>query len=394
MTAADQTMAPPHPASPPAARADAEPAGPAVPPAPTPARAGSRLRALDGLRLLAALMVAFYHYAGRGGTISESWNQSPGLMFPTLSQAAVYGCLGVQFFFVISGFVICMSSWGRTVGDFFRSRIARLYPAYWVAIVIITVAAYLLPVVVHPLRTDEVLVNFTMLQQPMGVKRVLGVCWTLWVEVRFYALFALLVVWKGVNYRSVVIFCLLWTLASGIAGVTNDPLVDQIVMPEYSPYFVGGLALFLIHKFGSDLLTWGIVGASFLLGQRYATVELWHPGATGDFHRNPHVIQFLVLLAFVAVAVVALGWLSWMNWRWLTVAGALTYPFYLIHEHLGWFFVRVLHRGLGLDPYLTLAATITSMLVLAYAIHRLVEKPFGPRLKRAMTVQAARFHKV
>lgn len=393
MTAADQTMAPPHPAPPPGTRGDAEPAGPAVPAVPAPRGGGSRLRALDGLRLLAALMVAFYHYAGRGGTISESWNQSPGLMFPTLSQAAVYGCLGVQFFFVISGFVICMSSWGRTVGDFFRSRIARLYPAYWAAIVIITVAAFLLPVVVHPLRSDEVLVNLTMMQQPLGVHRVLGVCWTLWVEVRFYALFALLVVWKGVNYRSVVIFCLLWTLAGAFAGVADNPLVDELVIPEYSPYFIGGLALFLIHKFGSDLLTWGIVVVSFLLGQRYAVTSLWHPGATGDFHRNPHVIQFLVLLAFVAVAVVALGWLSWMNWRWLTIAGALTYPFYLIHEHLGWFFIRVLHRGLGLDPYLTLAATITSMLVLAWVIHRTVEKPFGPRLKRTMTVQAARFRK-
>ncbi|MBW8739866.1 MAG: acyltransferase [Streptomyces turgidiscabies] len=393
MTAADQTMAPPQPAPPPVAREGAEPAGPAVPATPASARAGSRLRALDGLRILAALMVCFYHYAGRGGTVSESWTQSPSLTFPTLSQAAAYGCLGVQFFFVISGFVICMSSWGRTIGDFFRSRIARLYPAYWAAIVIITVAAFMLPVVVHPLRADEIMVNLTMLQMPMGVHRVLGVCWTLWAEVRFYALFALLVVWKGANYRSVVIFCLLWTLATALAGVTQDPLVNAVVMPEYAPFFIGGLALFLIHKFGSDLLTWGIVAVSFLLGQRYATTALWHPGANGDFHRNPYVIQFIVLLAFVTVAVVALGWLSWMNWRWLTVAGALTYPFYLIHEHLGWFFIRVLHRGLGLDPYLTLAATITSMLLLAYVIYRTVEKPFGPRLKRAMTVQAARFTK-
>ena len=153
-------------------------------------------------------MVCFYHYAGRGGTISESWDQSPrpdvpdpvpgrGLRLPRRA-------------------VLLRHQWLRDLheqlgpddGDFFRSRIARLYPAYWVAIVIITVAAYLLPVVVHPLRTDEILVNFTMLQQPMGVHRVLGVCWTLWAEVRFYALFALLVVWKGVNYRSVVIFCL------------------------------------------------------------------------------------------------------------------------------------------------------------------------------------------
>ncbi|MPY34410.1 acyltransferase [Streptomyces adustus] len=342
---------------------------------------------MDGLRLLAALMVCMYHFAGKNGPIAESWHQSPGLKFPTLSLAATYGSLGVQFFFVISGFVICMSSWGRSLGDFFRSRVARLYPAYWVAIVLITAAACVLPVVVHPLRSDEILVNLTMLQQPMGVNRVLGVDWTLWVEVRFYAMFALFVVWRGVTYRRVVLFCALWTLAGVFARVADMPLTDELVMRDHAPFFIGGLALYLIHRYGSDLLLWGIVIMSFLLGQRYSVTALWHPGMQGDFHRNPYVIQAIVFLAFAAVAVVAVGWTSWANWRWLTVAGALTYPFYLIHEHLGWFFVRVLNRDLGLPPYATIVISVLSLLSIAWLIHRLVEKPFGPRLKRALVVR-------
>lgn len=114
---------------------------------------------------------------------------------------AIYGNLGVQLFFVISGFGIWMSSWGRTVADLFRSRVSRLYPAYWVAIAVITGAAVVMPSVVRHLRPDEILVNFTMLQQPVGARRVLGVYWTLWVELRFYVLFALFVVWKGADYR-------------------------------------------------------------------------------------------------------------------------------------------------------------------------------------------------
>lgn len=355
--------------------------------APVRPRAEGRLRALDGLRLLAALMVCFYHYAGKNGEVAQSWAQSPSEKFPTLSQFATYGSLGVQFFFLISGFVICMSSWGRSMGDFFRSRVARLYPAYWVAIVMITAAAFVLPVVSGPLRSDELLVNLTMLQQPMGVPRVLGVDWTLWVEVRFYALFALFVVWRGVTYRRVVMFCCLWTLAGVFARVADHPLTDQLVMRDHAPYFIGGLALYLIHRFGSNLLLWGIVGVSFLLGQRYSVTALWHPGPQGDFHRSPYVIQLIVLLAFIAVAAVALGWTSRANWRWLTVAGALTYPFYLIHEHLGWFFIRVLYRGYGLDPWLTIGTTVLAMLGIAWLMHRFVEKPFGPRLKRALVVR-------
>ncbi|MFJ8946884.1 acyltransferase family protein [Streptomyces sp. NPDC102395] len=350
-------------------------------------RAEGRLRALDGLRLLAALMVCFYHYAGKNGEVAQSWRQSPGVKFPTLSQFATYGSLGVQFFFVISGFVICMSSWGRTPGDFFRSRVARLYPAYWAAIVLVTAAGLILPVVSAPLRSDELLVNLTMLQQPMGAHRVLGVDWTLWVEVRFYALFALCVVWRGVTYRRVVVFCVLWTLAGVFARVADHPLTDELVMRDHAPYFIGGLALYLIHRFGGDLLLWGIVGVSFLLGQRYSVTALWHPGMHGDFHRNPYVVQAIAFLAFAAVAAVAVGWTSRANWRWLTVAGALTYPFYLVHEHLGWFFIRMLYRGLHLDPYATLAATVLSMLAIAWLLHRFVEKPFGPRLKKSLKVR-------
>ncbi|MBP2049441.1 peptidoglycan/LPS O-acetylase OafA/YrhL [Streptomyces griseochromogenes] len=362
-------------------------APPAPRPAPAPSVSGghkNRLLALDGLRLVAALMVCLYHYTGRGGTVSESWHRSPHLLFPTLSQMSAYGCLGVQFFFVISGFVICMSSWGRTLGDFFRSRVARLYPAYWVALVLVTGASLVLPAVVHAVRLDEFLVNLTMLQQPMGATRVLGVCWTLWAEVRFYALFALLVVMRGVTYRRVVLFCCVWTLATVLTNTSDNQLLKQLVMPEYAPFFIGGLALYLIHRFGSDLLLWGIVAVSWLLGQSTATHGLWHPGAHGDLVRDPHVIVLIVTLAFASVAVVAVGWTSWANWSWLTTAGALTYPFYLVHEHLGWFAIRVLHRGLGLPPYATLATTVLGMLVLAWLINRFVEKPFGPRLKKAL----------
>ncbi|MFE6828259.1 acyltransferase family protein [Streptomyces sp. NPDC057690] len=357
--------------------------------APVRPRAESRLRALDGLRLLAALMVCFYHYAGKNGEVAQSWHQSPGQKFPTLSQFATYGSLGVQFFFLISGFVICMSSWGRSTGDFFRSRVARLYPAYWAAIVLVTAAGLILPVVASPLRSDEILTNLTMLQQPMGVPRVLGVDWTLWVEVRFYALFALFVVWRGVTYRRVVIFCCLWTLAGVFARVADNPLTDELVMRDHAPYFIGGLAFYLIHRFGNDLLLWGIVGFSFLLGQRYSVTALWHPGPQGQFHRSPYVIQLIVLVAFVAVAAVALGWTSRANWRWLTVAGALTYPFYLIHEHLGWFFIRVLYRDFGLNAWLTFGTTVLSMLGIAWLLHRFVEKPVGPRLKRALAARRA-----
>jgi peptidoglycan/LPS O-acetylase OafA/YrhL len=356
-------------------------------PAPKPAaRRENRLRALDGLRLIAALMVAGYHYGGRDGEVVQAWGSSPRHQFPTLHNLFAYGCLGVQVFFVISGFVICMSGWGRPLRSFFASRASRLLPAYWAAIIIVT-AAFALPFVAYKaVSPSDTLVNLTMLQQPLGVDRVLGVCWTLWTEVRFYALFALCIVLPGANRQRVILFCAGWTLAAAIAQGVNEPLLNMVLMPEYAPYFIGGVGLYLVHRNRRDAHAWGIVGVSWLIGQHYAVQRLWHaPNPEFFSNRSSFGIILVVTFGYVAVAAIALGWLHWANWRWLTVAGALTYPFYLVHEHLGWVVIKAYHRTLHLPSYGTFLATVATMLLLAWLLNQYVEKWLTPKLRTTLS---------
>lgn len=350
--------------------------------APAVRRARPRLRALDGLRLIAALMVAAYHYGGRDGEISEAWGSSPQLQFPTAHSWFAYGCLGVQIFFVISGFVICMSGWGRPLRAFFASRASRLLPSYWAAIILVT-AVFALPVVAYKaVSPSDALVNLTMLQQPLGVDRVLGVCWTLWAELRFYALFALCVVMPGANRARVILFCAVWTVAAVIAEGANEPLLDLVLMPEYAPFFIGGIGIYLVHRDRKDLTAWGIVGVSWLIGQHYAVDRLWHaPNPEFFSYRTSFGIIAVVTAGFAAVLLIALGALHRVDWKWLTVAGALTYPFYLVHEHLGWVTVGALHRGLGLPSYATLGLTIVAMLLLAWLLNRFVEERLTPLIR-------------
>ncbi|MFF4981584.1 acyltransferase family protein [Streptomyces sp. NPDC001046] len=368
----------------PAAAAPAEPPGAPIVPR-RRERPGGRLRALDGLRLLAALMVAAYHYGGRDGEIAQAWGTSPKEQFPTLHEYFAYGCLGVQVFFVISGFVICMSGWGRPLKSFVASRASRLLPAYWVAVLIVT-AVFALPVVAfRAVSPSDALVNLTMLQMPLGVDRVLGVCWTLWAEVRFYALFALCVVLPGATRRRVIMFCAGWTLAAVIAENAQLPLLDIVAMPQYAPFFIGGVGLYLVHLDRRDVYGWGIVAVSWAVGQHYAVQELWHaPGAGGFSHRTSLGIVLVVTFGFLAVAAIALGLLNRVNWRWLTVAGALTYPFYLVHEHLGWVVVHALHQGLDLPSGVTFGLTVAAMLLLAWLLNKYVEEPLTPRLRAAL----------
>ncbi|AEW96128.1 MULTISPECIES: acyltransferase family protein [Streptomycetaceae] len=348
----------------------------------------ARLRALDGLRLVAALAVCGYHYAGRGGDIARAWGASPSRLFPGLAGPASYGCLGVQLFFVISGFVICMSGWGRGPRAFAASRAARLLPAYWAAVLLVT-AVFALPwVAYHPVSPSDLLTNLTMLQMPVGAHRVLGVCWTLWAEARFYLLFALCVLWRGggATRGRVMVFCVLWTAGAVLADASHDALLRQVLMPEYAPFFVGGMGLYLVYRFGHHAAGWAVVAAGWLLGQHYAVRELVQPAHAAAFHhRSQLAVIALVTLAFAAVAAVTLTPLARVQVRGLTFAGALTYPFYLVHEHLGWVVVRLLHHGLRLPAPVVLAVTVAVMLLLAWVLHVVVERPSAPRLRRSLS---------
>ncbi|MET0422447.1 MAG: acyltransferase family protein [Actinoplanes sp.] len=345
-------------------------------------RGGSRIAVLDGLRLVAALMVVLYHFTGFDPGVTPAWGVKPATGFPDLHHFTQYGYMGVELFFMISGFVICMSSWGRTVGGFFRSRVVRLFPAYWPAVLLTTAVVAIWPTVREPHRFNEVLLNLTMLNAPVGVAPVDGVYWSLWAEARFYLLFAVsLLLWRGgITLRNTTIFAYVWLIAGVLSQNANEPLLKIVFQPEYAPLFVAGIAYYLIHRFGSDIKLWGLVGVSFLLAAHNAIVRLEAVGPRNlGRELSPTVGFLLIAVYFGLMAVIAMGWTSRIQWRWLTTAGLLTYPLYLLHEHIGW---TIIHGLQDLRPrWLTLALVLLIMLTASWLLHKLIEKPLARWLK-------------
>ncbi|HEU5356970.1 MAG TPA: acyltransferase [Actinocrinis sp.] len=341
-----------------------------------------RLAALDGLRFLAALLVVFYHFVGSGGSGSAVWGVPAERAFPHLSTVAAYCWTGVELFFLISGFVICMSSWNRTLGQFAISRATRLYPAYWFAVLATSAVLYFSPQVRQHLPFSQVITNLTMLQEPLGVSPVDGVYWTLWVEMRFYLLFAI-VVWRGVTYRRAMLFCCLWTVAAVIdAGLGDNKTLDYFAMPLFAPFFIGGVAFYLIYRFGSNALAWGIVVLSWVLS--LYEIAISNRFNAEDLHRQLPALpsQLAITAAFALMAALALGWFSRFNWRFLTVLGATTYPLYLLHENIGWTVIAHLRKHV---PHGLLAVgTALLMVLFAWAVQRFVEAPVARRLRTAL----------
>ncbi|MFI1578648.1 acyltransferase family protein [Embleya sp. NPDC020630] len=245
-------------------------------------------------------------------------------------------------------------------------------------------ALYLLPLPTSPLTkpgAETVLANLTMLQKPLGAENIDPVYWTLWVELCFYLMFAV-VVWRGVTYRRVVLFCGLWTVGSVIAyGIHNDTLT-MLVNPVYSPFFIAGMAYYLMYRFRSTPLLWGIVGISWVLSAHYALTKT--SGAIPWSQWEPRRAWILVVLTgiYAVVAIVALGWTSRIRWRWLSTAGAMTFPLYLTHFTLG--LITIHHFRGRLSPPVLIACVAAGCVVLAYLLQRFVERPLGRSLRSAL----------
>ncbi|MDQ0673445.1 peptidoglycan/LPS O-acetylase OafA/YrhL [Pseudarthrobacter siccitolerans] len=353
-------------------------------PQPSPsvsALARPRLLLLDCLRLAAALGVVAYHYTAVFGQLF--WGAPSHEIFPRLSGITAYGALGVQLFFIISGFVILMSAYGRSVGQFTASRLSRLFPAYWTAVVL----AALLLLVISPSEMNMVtwtdaLVNLTMLQQSIGVSSLDGVFWTLWIELLFYVTIALFL-WRGMTQWRLLAFIFLWPFLGMLSIQSGAGILKTLLIPEYSPLFAVGMGLYLIHAHGHDIVRWLAVAVNVVLGchQTAATFLPAMSQSTGQ-ELSPGV-GWLVILSFVAVvSLITTTSLRYSGWRWMSIAGSLTYPLYLVHEMWGWWIIKSLHTTIGTWPSVTVATGTT--ILMAWLIHRLIERRFAKGLNKRL----------
>jgi peptidoglycan/LPS O-acetylase OafA/YrhL len=340
----------------------------------------SRLAALDGLRFLAALAVVLFHFVGQThwGMI-DVWGRPWQVMFPEAHSYFAYGRLGVDLFFMISGYVICMSAWGRSPRDFFISRVTRLFPMYWIAIAVAAAVIYLFDTPFGHPNPRVLFANLTMLQTPLKVDNLDSVYWTLWPELCFYLTFSV-VVWMGLTYTRVAVFCGIWTVAAVLAPSAGIPLLTLLVNPTSAPFFIAGLAFHLMHRFRSTPLLWGIVLMQWLLVLHFMLAP--HGGRNNWDTWAPWRgwLVLVVTVFFVLIASIALGWTRHIRWKGLTALGATTFPLYLLHDPVGMTIAR--HYGDRVNAWVLIGVTVTALIVLSYLVHRFVERPMAKAMRR------------
>jgi len=364
-----------------------------------------RLKSLDTLRGAAAASVVFYNLWNRfyPGVTSQAHAASMpnGIVGLAAFFLFGFGYLGVDLFFVLSGFCIHLPQaikFRATGSDklilsaFGKRRFWRLYPAYFASLVWTSLVLVLFPLLLLCVRGTRFnflavadisgfLTSAFFLQQfnpkSLGFN---GVYWTLVYEVQFYLFYPLLL-WlcRKFNFASALLVLLGLELALAVFPIP----IPLFFLGRFYEWFLG---MYLAERFASGRsIKVPIIVFPILLGLSIASVF---------FSSSWPFRDVLASTAFAALLCICLDRES--SWRWLShtrlvAIGVSSYSLYLFHVpliDLVWNSVRIAQRFVPSVPQWTSLLSIPASFILARFFFRFFEKPFLPERKaESMPVQ-------
>jgi peptidoglycan/LPS O-acetylase OafA/YrhL len=314
------------------------------------AGARDRIFVLDFLRGIAALSVVFHHFFN---VLDPGW----------LHSASFYGQLGVQVFFVISGFIIPYSLYRsgytlRNYGTFVLKRVVRLDPPYIVTVVLIILLGVLSWYVpfqkdqVFQVSLPQVLLHFAYVNVFFGYPWLNDVFWTLAIEFQYYLLIGL--AFPFVFSRDARVRLASFAALGAMAFVIKPPT----------------FIFYFIFLFFMGILTCQYkVG---MIGKRQYALLL-----------AASTVMALVTTSFAQTtagfaAVCAILFLE-MRYAVFNFLGKISYSLYLIHSPVGRRALNVFLRLLGAQSFgsklIAIALATVVSIAAAYVLYRLVELP-------------------
>jgi peptidoglycan/LPS O-acetylase OafA/YrhL len=329
---------------------------------------GERLEGVQFGRGIAACLVVLYH-AGRMLALP----QYVGHEWAAKSLFA-FGNIGVDFFFVLSGFIILYvheRDIGRPerLGHYLWRRVTRIYPVYWVITAFIVALAIL--------KRDWVLLTFqhvvsSVFLIPSDRNPILDVGWTLTHEVLFYLIFAgailsrRLGVGLGLAWLGAVIAGLLGFAESGFLRFVADP---------YHLEFGFGMLAALATRRRQNARAWlaALAGIALFAGVA-ALIDLHMLSSAQAVCRVALGFASALILYGVAVA----EQLDQIRIpRWASYLGAASYSIYLVHTIFVGFAARAIFKLPAMQdlPNLAFAIAAGTGIAAGCLVYQFIEKP-------------------
>ena len=343
-----------------------------------PPASAIRSEFIDAGRAIAALSVFFQH------SIEEV---SEGFRSFTTNYFSL-GIFGVTLFFLISGYIIPPSIARAGLLRFWINRFFRLYPLYWVSIVLVLVFSALAGDAHHTFEIKDVAINVTMFQEYLRTPHLMALYWTLSMEMLFYILccFAWWAVKPKYNYAS--------TMTLACVGVALP--VANVAFADHSLAW-GRLLILLSAFFGKHIREEGsflsrrtvwvtglMVGAIFSCGTvRFGLLPAARSAGEPSFSAVCAIASYLAAYGVFGVLFAARHRAFAPS---VIAVGTWCYSIYLLHP----FVVRMLSTA-G-PPFFSISVALLACLCVSWASWIFFEKPiigFGKilsgRLVRAQT---------
>lgn len=353
---------------------------------------------IDLLRALAAILVMLFHLSQQSWMPPARDIHLPGpLTF--LAPVVACGWIGVEIFFVLSGFVIAYSTLGSTPARFVQHRITRLLPAAMLCATLTLIFDLRGHVGTLGSLASPWLRSISL--SPLGPWIDLPY-WTLAIELAFYLFIFLLLSSRLLAAHFESRLALVLGLLGGIStafcafGLARGGRLISTSGYGFPPraclllvhgcFFALGVFLYLLllHRVTPLRLLMTLVctaGAVMEISQHRRDVTLLTH--TGNHPVLPIVLWLLTVLALVA-SVLANPALHRLFGRHgalrIRQLGMATYPLYLLHCQIGYILIGHFHRRLGFN--LAMGLAIVTDLALALAVSQLLEPPLQGLFRR------------
>jgi exopolysaccharide production protein ExoZ len=353
-----------------------------------------RVNSIQFLRAVAALLVAYEHSMDVVNRYSTSWQQK-------FYQLDNFGCIGVDLFFVISGFIITYVA-NKYIGfddgiNFLQKRFNRINPVYYIA-TLLCLVVFLIQQNVNHVPSKLYINNLfgslidSLIILPTsgdndGLSPVLIIGWTLSFEWLFYLIFFALIICKIKRKALFLTLSILVLIGIGQLVKPNDLRIQFLTNPIMLEFILG---VFICHFYlhyskiptwlSSILLLTGLLGYFCLIRFGFGDVWFYLDTITGKLSLNKFLL-WGIPSGFIVAGCVFLeknGHLKNLFSNRLTVLlGNASYSIYLIH-HTVLVLLFMLYQKVGFffPPDLMIWLQLILVVLISLGFYKAIEKPF------------------
>lgn len=331
------------------------------------------LSSLQYLRAIAAMSVVYFH------AVIQIEHSSVVGLYPKV------GAVGVDIFFVLSGFVMWMTTAGKhnTPLQFMKRRIVRIVPLYWLVTLAAAACTLVIPHLLRSTKFDAAHVVASLFfipwRNPAATPTsselffpVIVPGWTLNMEMMFYVLFAVCLLLKR-ELRPVVLGVLIAIVFA--VGAASSPYESELSFygsTRVFEFFSGvALAAYMVPLLRfNPRIALGLTAIAFVVmliaeGQGWPVFQVFKFG----------IPSFIMVACCVNIERVA----TVPKWRVLEALGDASYSIYLTHV-FALALMRIVLQGLGIPmtdfvAYIFVPAGTVFSAVVGWLAHKYIEKP-------------------